>query len=200
MSAQMQWVGYVVLGFGLLACIAVVMLFFSATGQPEAPNQPPDLIADSPVEPAPPASQSPRPAPEPVVIERPERQEDIKIKEIQGVWQARLKDANAVVQIKDGVYRLIISFDYPGLPRRYSNGTYEMKGDQLILTPKSEWGPQKSADGFVEYLPLTSVGFSTLVARSKETLVWMTTPDQTVEYHVFFRLTPEGMVVWTPLK
>lgn len=195
-SAQSKWIGFVVLGFGVVAVAAVILMALNMNATPAEQAQ--QELADS-VKSMPSEESVPEPATE------YKRQKNVKPADITGMWQTNINGGKAVVQIENGVYRIVVSFDNRNLERRYSNGTYRMVDDVMILTPRTEWGPP-TTDG-AEYRPLTVSEFPLLVARDGKKLVWQNPKRADVadgdiyipNVNPFLTLTQNGVAVWEKL-
>lgn len=130
------------------------------------------------------------------------RQKSISEKAITGAWDTRLDEARALLQLKNGTYRLIIVMDNPAESRWYSNGTYTLKSDLLLLVPNLDWGPPKSRK--FGYRVLTRSDIPVIVSIYKGKLVWQM-PDDDVDvyvpnYHPVLSLVKDKIAVWGVLK
>ncbi len=130
------------------------------------------------------------------------RQKSITEKQVVGAWDARLNEARALLQIKGGTYRLIIVMDNPAASRWYSNGTYTLKDDLLILSPNMAWGAPKSSK--FGYRVLTRGDIPVMVSLYKGKLVWQVPADDAdvyvPNYHPVLGLVRDKIAVWGVLK
>jgi hypothetical protein len=215
MSAQSKWVGIVVLGFGIVAVAATIMLALHVrSGSSAATGPSAEETAAQEQEDMAQSLQSMKSAPaeqkQPEIRVSAERQKKIKEKDIAGLWQTQIDGGKAVLQIENGIYRIIVSFENKNLERRFSNGTYKMIGDILVLSPRSDWGPpedqnnQAAADN---YRTLTGSDFPVLVSKQGGKTVWMSAngaedipPDVYVpNVNPFLTLIQSGVAVWETL-
>lgn len=216
MSAQSKWVGVVVLGFGVVAVAATIMLALHVrNGAPSAADKPsPEEIAQQEKEDMTQSLQSMKSEPleekQPEVQVSAERQKKIKEKDIVGLWQTKIDGGKAVLQIENGIYRIIVSFDNKNLERRFSNGTYRMIGDILVLSPRSDWGApedKNNPDAANNYRALTGSDFPVLVSRQGGKTIWMGANDAedipsdvyVPNINPFLTLIQSGVAVWEPL-
>lgn len=130
------------------------------------------------------------------------RQKSISESDIAGAWDARLDEARALLQIKGGTYRLILVMDNPAESRLYSNGTYTLKDDLLVLKPNMAWGPPKSSQ--FNYRVLTRADMPVMVSLYKGKLVWQIPSDDmdiyVPNYHPVLSLVKDKIAVWGVLK
>lgn len=215
-------VGLIVLGLGVAAVIGTIFLALHVRGQQggAADKQPTaEAMAEQEKQDMAQSLQSMKSAP---AAETPkdfeldpgvstDRQKKIKEKEIVGLWQARVDGGKAVLQIENGIYRVIVSFENKNLERRYSNGVYKMVGDLLILTPRTDWGPPQDKsrpEDTSNYRTLTVSDFPVLVSRQKNKLVWMNAKNAEgvpadvyiPNINPFLSMTRSGVAVWEPLE
>lgn len=130
------------------------------------------------------------------------RQKAISENKIIGAWDAQLDKARALLQLKGGTYRLIIVMNNPSESRWFSNGTYTLKDDLLLLVPNMAWGAPKSSK--FGYRVLTRGDMPVMVSTYKGKLVWQI-PDDDVDvyvpnYHPVLSLVKDKIAVWSVLK
>jgi len=106
-----------------------------------------------------------RAAPEPKF----KRDKDIKEGEITGAWQANIKNAKLLMQMRRGQYKLVIIPGNNG-NRFYSNGTYTLDGDILLLKPDFNISAPQS--NVTSYAVLTRSPFPVMVTKNKGNLVF----------------------------
>jgi hypothetical protein len=211
--------GFVVLGFGVLAVTATLLLALNMrdTGISENSSEvredkPSEAAADeNMVDTLKSMTQETREPSEPapkVNVSR-ERQENIKESAITGMWQTQIDGGKAVLQIENNVYRIIISFENPNLSRRYSNGTYRLIKDILVFYPNPAWGAPEVPEGSpsIDYDALTQSEFPILVSRQRNNLVFIHPDDEMVPSGVYrpsdsplLSLIETGIAVWEPLR
>jgi hypothetical protein len=206
--------GFVVLGFGVLAVTATLLLALNmrTPAPPENGTTPAATPAEeNMVDTLNSMTQETRARaePEPKVNVSRERQENIKESAITGMWQTAIDGGKAVLQIENNVYRIIISFENPNLSRRYSNGTYRLIKDILVFYPNPAWGAPEVPEGApnIDYDALTQSEFPILVSRQRNNLVFMHPDDEIVPSGVYrpsdsplLSLIETGIAVWEPLR
>lgn len=172
-SKESRFIGYVVLGFGTLAVIAMLMIAFGgnedAPQTPEQQNLQKELAAaqTAPVD----------------LAEKKEtalqfkRQKKIDQGDMQGGWQAAIGDYLAVMQIQKGAFQIIMALPDPNMPRKYFSGTFTTLDDLIILKPQPQWGePKKPANSPIVYDALTSSTFPMIVGFDGGKMVWQNVP------------------------
>lgn len=208
-SKESRFIGYVVLGFGVLAVITVLILAFggrqaSKTAEvPEAKTETATnaqaLIADLNTAPA--------------TIKAREKKElyferdaDLDAGDMEGDWQAAIGRYTAVLQIRKDVFQLILATPDPASPRLYSSGTYKVLEDIVLLTPRMDWPEPATAGGkAASYSKLTRAPFPVLARFDGDKMLWQNVP--TSETRVLapytsplFMSEDVGVAVWTRLK
>jgi len=130
------------------------------------------------------------------------RQTSITETEIEGSWRARLDGMQALLQMRGRTYKLIVVPDNPVEARYYSNGTYVLKDDLLIMMPNMKWGPPKSRRFAYDVLTLSDL--PVLVSKHEEKLVWqLPSYDSDVyvpNFHQILSRTEDNIAVWDILK
>lgn len=130
------------------------------------------------------------------------RQKSISESDIEGSWNARLEEARALLQMRGRTYKLIVVNDNPVEARFYSNGTYILKNDLLVLTPNLEWGPPKSRR--YRYNVLMRSNLPVIVSKHKGKLVWqLPGPEADIyvpNFHQILSRTEDDIAVWDVLK
>ena len=207
-----DWIGYGVLGAGVLAFAAVSLMALGmlgggsgddGRGAVESGYAAPDaseLARDfgDPAETAT-AAQAEAPPPEPV-----RRQENLKPRAVTGDWQAQVPGGVAVLKMDGQVFQLIVAYNAPGRDRRYISGVYEMSGDIVYLAPRNDWRPPRSArGGDVEYDTITTSPFPVMVSVERGRMIWRVPPED-IEYFVPSRIPllaelPQETLVWRGL-
>ena len=180
-SRESRFIGYLVLGFGVIAVIAVLILAFGKTDV--APDQ------DAPK----PASASEikadlgnstrtitaPPAPAPVKKDLFfERDADFDAGDMEGDWQATIGRYTAVLQIRKDVYQLILAGPNPNTPRFYSSGTMKVTEDIIMLNPRMDWPPPKAPAGkVIVYTKLTRAPFPVIAKFDDGKMLWQNVPQ-----------------------
>lgn len=129
------------------------------------------------------------------------RQKDIKEKEIMGAWDAQLNNARALLQIKDGTFRLIIVERDALNTRYYINGTYTLESDILIFHPNVR---SKAPSEKYDYRILTRAKLPVMVRKYKGKMVWQVPPEEADIYvpnhHAILNRVSNKIAVWSALK
>lgn len=182
-SAESKFIGYLVLGFGVIAVIAVLLLAYMGN------NSGPDLdVAEPATEQTqqiattmgtrfnPPAAPAPKPKPENVLHFK--RQPNFKAAQMEGNWKGTIGMYTAVLQINDGVYQVILAAtDRPAMPRFYSSGQYAVLEDMLSFTPRMDWPPPVTKNQTINYQPITRAPFYMISAFYEGKMVWQNVPS-----------------------
>lgn len=180
-SPESRFIGYLVLGFGVLAVIAVLILAFGnddVPSKPEAakieqaaPANAKDLMAD--------LSAAPQPTkPAPKVDLFFERDPDFAAGKMEGDWQGAIGRYTAVLQIREGVYQLILASTDPVAPRYYSSGTYKVVEDIIMMTPRMDWPAPASVGGkIIAYEKLTRAPFPVIARFEGGNMLWQNIPQ-----------------------
>lgn len=223
MSREMQWIGLIVLVFGVLAVSAVGLFAYQrfSAGAPRVPSAEQVQGVDTAVQTQAAESAAPQASPAPPVsqaegknsllssmrdmrVERPAsgqvKGEDVNVRAIRGVWEINSADNSGVIELAwDGQYRLLIAGSGP--VRFFSNGTYEMReGGTLVFMPDSSIRPPQ--DDYL-YQTIYSQPFAVQVAMQNKYMIW--SPAQTSvgffqpSVHPFLKLVPDNMAVWEPM-
>ncbi len=150
MSRESRFVGYLVLGFGVLAIIAVLIIALG--GKKE----------ETPV----------------VAGAKPEAQSLIAQSDMEGDWQAAIGKFTAVLQIRKNVYQIILAQPDPNAPRYYSSGTFKVVEDVMVLTPRIDWPPPASPAGKkIGYSILTQAPFPMIAVFKDGGMLWQNPPQ-----------------------
>lgn len=198
-SREAQWIGFLILGFGVLAVIAVGILAYNRFAKDNPEREAVSELAKS-IESARKQEQKEpqNPAPQKPAYKR---QHSLQIKDIEGTWQTSLPDGQAVFQLEGRVYSMIVAFNDPRLNRFYSSGTYDIREDIVILEPRLDW--QLPEDGF-EYSTLAMSHFPVLISVQRGQMIWQIPPTGEGIYvppvHPFLRLTQDKTAVWKTLR
>lgn len=191
-SKESRFVGYLVLGFGLLAVIAVLVLAFSGGDNASAPAVEKSADATS----ATPATTQPAPAllpsdlvndlselesrrAKPVTANRDllfERTPKFDAGKMEGDWQAMIGRYTAVLQIRKDVYQIILASSDPSTPRYYSSGTFIVNEDIITLSPRQDWPPPSSTVKGAGYSKLTRGPFPIIARFDSGKMLWQNPP------------------------
>ncbi len=176
MSRESRFIGYLVLGFGVLAVVAVLVL---ALGGGEAENNTRDtaqqsanardLMSDLAAAPV-------QTQPAPVKDLFFERDADFDAGDMEGDWQASIGRYTAVLQIRKDVYQLILASPDPVAPRFYSSGTFKVIEDIIMLSPRRDW-PAPKSNGNVAYSQMTQAPFPVIARIEDGKLLWQNVPQ-----------------------
>lgn len=169
------------LGFGVLAVIAVLVLAFGKSDAPSKPETPQvaaqkpasagDLMADLTA-----APQAVKPVPKVDLFF--ERDADFAAAKMEGDWQSTIGRYTVVLQIREGVYQLILASADPAAPRYYSSGTYKVIEDIIMLTPRMDWPAPASVGGkIIAYEKLTRAPFPVIARFEGGNMLWQNIPQ-----------------------
>ena len=198
-SKESKFVGYVVLGFGLLAVLAVAVIAlgggdnaekvdtatardpaynFGRPTQNPAPPAPTNLNARAAQDLA--ANLPPVQAPPPLRAKGElffARQPKLDARAIEGTWQAVVGKYTAVLQIGAGRYQVVLANPYEYGYRLYSAGTYNKTEDILRLTPQNSWPVPNTPAGMpISYSKITTAPFPVIAAVDQGRMFWQNPP------------------------
>ncbi len=216
-SQESRFIGYLVLGFGLLAVAAVLILAFSGPGanlDVAAPDekQVQTLAADLSATPSLQQAAPSKPAQARVPERTPpntlvyKRQPGWSPEDIKGDWQAMIGKYTAVAQLDGSAYQIILASSDLQAARIYSSGTYIVTEDMITFTPQLHWNPPVSTPGVARgYEMLTRASFSMLGAFQQGRMLWQNVPQTEKRVYTsptspLFRSEPVDYVVWQKLK
>jgi len=206
LSRESAFIGYLVLGFGILAVVAVVLLLMgrdNVSNQAQAPKTPVQQNAAHSL-PASPTSDAagnttaaqlrrdlnamPQTAavpsePEPALAFS--RGGAIDKDDLSGGWQAMIGDRLAVMQMEKGAFQIILAPADPTFPRSYSSGTYDVLEDMVILNPRLDWAAPKVPEGSgIRYERLTAGSYPMIVAFKGGEMFWQPVPATETRIYV----------------
>ena len=195
-------IGFAILGLGVLAALLVGMLAYKTLTDTSSGHQGPEISQEEINA----FKQSGAPQEQAAVRQETrqsyKRQKSISENQIVGAWDTRINGARVLLQLQKGTYRIIVIYDNPAAARWYSNGTYEMRDDLLILTPNLDWGPPKNSR--FGYRVLTRGTMPVAVSKHKGRLIWQVPgPDADIyvpNYHPILSETKDKIAVWRVLK
>lgn len=130
------------------------------------------------------------------------RQKDIKESQITGAWDATLdQGGRALLQLKEGTFRLIIVERDAINIRFYMNGSYTLEEDILTFKPDSRSPPP--SDKF-DYRMLTRSNMPVMIGKYRGRMVWQRPPPEANIYvpnqHAILSRVPNEIAVWNILK
>lgn len=206
-SAESRFVGYLVLGFGVLAVLAVVLLAMSARKpQSNATDTQPTASAEvllkqkirdkgDPVPPPAPTALTQKAAQglfedmgkpgdlKPKLEKTPslffKRQPGLEASSVEGSWEGVIGHFAAALLMKGGTYQLIMANpDQYGF-RNYSIGTYAMTEDLIVMQPRMDWPPPAAPRGVdITYKNITVSSFPVLVGIIDGKMYWQAPPPE----------------------
>ena len=208
-SMESRFIGYLVLGFGVLAVIAVAILALNAGDDaPASAVVAPVSAPSTAVAPTKTSSQvaqdmatelRDKPITVPVKkIERKDlyfkRQPEISATAVEGSWQSQIGNRTAVLKMSGGSYQISIGTTEQPNMRIYSSGTYKKTEDIFVFTPQEQWSPPTvPKDQTLYYKPLTRAPFPVIAAIDGGKMLWQNPPPQETRVDV-----PYSMVLLTP--
>jgi hypothetical protein len=206
-SPESRWIGFLVLGFGLMAVIAVGLLFMAQKAPPAQESPAPAVDSVSPAPQATAGKQNLTDSLQAIGTARKEEDETPALgkadaRSIEGVWEARLNDGKAVIELKGGSYRLITdSNDEVSRQRYFSSGGYKViEGGVLVLTPSAD---AAAPEDDYTYNPIYLGEIPVVIGLREGRMVWLAPGPEVRIFvptiHPFLRLAPDGVAVWSPL-
>lgn len=181
-SAESKFIGYLVLGFGLIAVIAVLLLAFMGNNPDTDVAQPSQEQTKNISTNMEARFTAPPPiASKPKVELHFKRQPDFKAVQMEGNWQATIGTYTAVLQVNKNVYQIIlVSNAQPGMPRFYSSGSYKVQEDMIVFTPRVDWPQPATQNKSIVYQRITRAPFSMISAFYEGKMLWQNLPpDET---------------------
>lgn len=170
---QDRLIGYVVLGCGVLAVLAVGALALQRYRPVAEPvvavqeDETPAVVA------APLSHQKPI---ERQGVVKEGRAKRVSAGKIEGVWEAKFLDYYSLFHIKDGTYQIIVMRSVEGKPRYFARGHYTVDGAYLTLTPDKTLGNPQDEDTANRYLPLTNRPFTVELRVDDQQQSWFSGP------------------------
>ena len=130
------------------------------------------------------------------------RQDSISEEELRGSWESLLPKGRALLEMKRGKYRLIMLSNRRQNYAQYSNGTYEIVKDIVVLQPNLKSKPPKTKG--LKYEVLTRGKIPVAAALYKGKLIWQKPPSGTglyiPRYNPVLSKANNDIVVWKVLK
>lgn len=175
MSPESRFIGYLVLGLGVLAVISVLILAFS--GGPDISEDNPDpQVAQRLQTDMPKRSSGQAAAPKPQLVMP--RQKGVDMDDLEGSWMANIGPYVAVMQIGKGAYQIILARAEPEFPRIYSSGTISMIDDIAVMKPRSDWkAPATPAGSGISYERLTRGTYPMIAGFKDGAMIWQNVPQ-----------------------
>lgn len=186
MSKESKFIGYLVLGFGVLAIITVLILAFggddantrktSKTTKKETPVREAVKLAPELL----PAAPTPAPVVKKVEPSKPEllfkRNPDFDAAKMNGEWQAFIGEYTAVLQVDKNVYQVILASENEQVARIYSSGTFKVMEDMVMLTPQKNWPEPTTDSKDIKYRKLTTAAFPVVAYFDDGEMIWQNPP------------------------
>lgn len=97
------------------------------------------------------------------------RQKSISEKQIAGLWEIKLEKSKVLLEIGKGRYRMVVLSDGLHRNREYSNGTYTIKNDLIMMVPDLNWGPPKDK---YTYSLLTRAKMPVIAGKYDGKMIW----------------------------
>lgn len=209
MSRESRFVGYLVLGFGFLAILAVLIIALGGESDVETNATPrdPALAASlqTDIEKNEPEARSDTP-PTPSEKLVLDRQRNLNASKIEGSWQANIGPYVGVAQMEKGSYQVILAEPGTERARLYSSGVYRIVDDMLMFTPRLDWGAPKVPKGSnFRYQRMTAGRSSMIVGFHDGAMVWQHVPrdEQRERPHNRSAVILQGdlpYIVWKKVK
>ena len=177
-SRESKFIGYLVLGFGIVAVVAVLLLAFMGGGAPDMNVQQPTPSQTAKISPTKPQEliQARAPVPPPEYKPPFKRQPNMDVAGLNGNWQGMIGPFTAVVQMNKGVYQIVVASDNISMPRYYSSGTYKVLEDMITFTPQNNWPKPLTQSGKGSYQAITRSPFSLMSAFYEGKMLWANVP------------------------
>ncbi len=181
MSKESRFIGYLVLGFGVLAIITVLILAFGGGEKTEKKNTKKETPVQEVVKLAPELLPA---APAPVVKKVEPLKEELLFKrnpnfdaaKMNGEWQAAIGDYTAVLQVDKNVYQVILAGENEQVARIYSSGTFKVMEDIVMLTPQKNWPQPATESKEIKYRKLTTAAFPVVAYFNDDEMIWQNPP------------------------
>ena len=197
-SSESRWIGFLVLGFGILAVVAVGLLALqNSKGVEDTINQQAAQSAEEQND----LAEALDGIRDGVRTQQENAIEDADLDTIKGVWETQLVSGKAVIELKKSKYRMIVAGDGESSRRYYSNGTYEIMEDGvLVLTPNLTSRPPQDS---YRYSHVHRGPIPVKIGQQEGYMIWTPPGIQSKVFvpsiHPFLRLASEQIAVWKKL-
>lgn len=195
-------IGIAILGVGVIALLVVGYMVYLKFSPPSSEG---NNIAQDDIEDFKRSGRAPnRAAGEKPVSEKGKykRQKSISEKELSGAWRTNLEKEQALLEIGDGKYRLVLIYNRKPKIRYYSNGDYKIQDDIIILTPDLNSSSPES--DVARYSVLTRTDMPVMASKYKGKLIWQEPPSDIDMYvpprHPILDRDEDKIVVWDVLE
>lgn len=227
-SKESQFVGYLVLGFGILAVIAVLIVAAKKFGNTPQPQQATQTQPSQPVPTLPPENTKEtqkriaqdllttmntapeKPKAQPKIAPKKDlyfsRQPGLKPESITGAWQALIGQSTAVLQMNGGTYQIVLADPKEYSRRLYSSGTYTILDDMILLNPRMDWSaPTPPVGTDVFYQSITTAPFPVMVGMKGGRMLWQNPPSTETRVYVprampLMQDRSQGFITWQRVK
>lgn len=206
-SRESRFIGYLVLGFGVVAVLAVLIMAFGRKDVPVNKDAPKPASANEIKADLGNSTGSSTAAPSPIRSDLFfERDPDFDAGDMEGDWQTTIGRYTAVLQVRKGVYQIILAGPNPNTPRFYSTGTMKVTEDIIMLNPRMDWPPPKSPAGkVVVYTKLTRAPFPVIAKFDGGKMLWQNVPQEEKRVSApftspLFKSENVKLAIWQPLK
>jgi len=130
------------------------------------------------------------------------RQKSISEEELKGSWETMLPKGRALLEMKRGKYSLIVLSNKRKNHAQYSNGTYDIMDDVVVLKPDFKIPALKTKG--IKYEILTRAKIPVSAALYKGKLIWQKPPSDVdiyiPPYNPILDKTKNKIVVWNVLE
>ncbi len=205
-SREAKFIGYIVLGFGLVAVVAVLLLAYAGRSPDTDVVVPDAKRAEAIGGKSTALIQAPKVIPQKTAYKLPfKRQPDFDKSSMDGNWQTMIGMFTSVLQMNQGVYQVILAGDDPYMPRYYSSGTYTVEEDIIKFEPQRSWPKPMTKSGGGNYQIITTAPFNMMTSMYDGKMLWANIPPDEIrairiaEPPIFLSENIE-YVVWTRIE
>ncbi|PZQ46623.1 MAG: hypothetical protein DI551_04760 [Micavibrio aeruginosavorus] len=183
MSKESRFIGYLVLGFGVIAIVAVLLLVFGGE-KVETAQMPQEATSDQSLKVKP--EDLKKQMTNPVRVVKPavqdtlyfKRDPDLDVGDMEGDWQGQIGSYTAILQIRKNIYQIILASPDPNAKRLYSSGTFSIAEDMAVLSPRNDWPtPVTKAGSNIQYQKITVSPFPMLIKFENGSMLWQNPPQ-----------------------
>ncbi len=206
-SRESRFIGFLVLGLGIIALLAVVMIALSSrNGAPDGTSATvkarTEKTAEEKALEAIPARVRKYEAPKNVAedlssslphkIKMPPKQEEkpelffkrdpsLDAASMIGSWKAAVGSYVAVLDMDGQIYQIVMADPNNYGARLYSAGTYEVLEDMVTLRPQNTWPfPDAPKGQGIKYNRITTSPFPVVVALKGDNMFWQNPPESEI--------------------